>query len=195
VYSTSFLDSSVAVRGHLDLVDTGRGWQPRRLPRAAWEQFPLNDWVLPAPSQTSGVRLEFRTAATQVELLVMMTEYQTIGFSPAAAVVRFNLVVDRVIVATARPSGEAGVDAIDPVSGANTSVPGELNSVVFAGLPVGDKFVQIWLPVNVAVELVELRTDEPVTAAPPSAAPVWVHHGSSISHCTEASSSASYCQR
>jgi hypothetical protein len=55
----------------------------------------------------------------------------------------------------------------------------------FDGLPAGDKLVELWLPHNESVELVELRSDAPV-APVEEARRVWLHHGSSISHGSNA---------
>ena len=48
------------------------------------------------------------------------------------------------------------------------------------------KDVEIWLPHDETTELVALRTDAPVEPAPAGGRPVWLHHGSSISHGSNA---------
>ncbi|MGO4419249.1 GDSL-type esterase/lipase family protein [Streptomyces sp. MCAF7] len=58
----------------------------------------------------------------------------------------------------------------------------------FTGLPDGVKDVEIWLPHNETTELVALRTDAPVEPAPDRGRKVWLHHGSSISHGSDAAS-------
>jgi hypothetical protein len=63
--------------------------------------------------------------------------------------------------------------------------PGTLS---FDGLPDRDKTVEIWLPHTEVTELIALRTDAPVEPAPASDLPVWVHHGSSVSHGSNAAS-------
>ena len=59
-------------------------------------------------------------------------------------------------------------------------------TVRFTGLPDDEKDVEIWLPHNETTELVALRTDAPVEPAPAAGRPVWLHHGSSISHGSNA---------
>jgi hypothetical protein len=66
--------------------------------------------------------------------------------------------------------------------------PGPAGTVRFAGLPGREKDVEIWLPHNEMTQLVALRTDAPVEAAPDSDRRVWLHHGSSISHGSDAAS-------
>ena len=73
-------------------------------------------------------------------------------------------------------------------TGAATFTAGTPGTVRFDDLPAGDKDVEIWLPHNETTELVALRTDAPVEPAPASDRPVWVHHGSSISHGSNAAS-------
>lgn len=51
--------------------------------------------------------------------------------------------------------------------------------------PAGDKTVRIWLPQSVTVDLLGLSGDAPIGPAT-TARPIWLHHGSSISHCVEA---------
>ncbi len=50
------------------------------------------------------------------------------------------------------------------------------------------KDIEIWLPHNETTELVALRTDAPVEPAPDRGRKVWLHHGSSISHGSDAAS-------
>jgi hypothetical protein len=56
----------------------------------------------------------------------------------------------------------------------------------FDGLSPDAKHVEIWLPHNETTELVGLRSDAPLEAAPDRGRRVWLHHGSSISHGSNA---------
>ena len=60
----------------------------------------------------------------------------------------------------------------------------------FENLPAGSKQLALWLPANARVELMALRidADASVSGSAPSGLRRWVHHGSSISHCSEAHS-------
>ncbi len=53
------------------------------------------------------------------------------------------------------------------------------------GLRHKDKTVELWLPHYERVELIALRTDAPIAAAPADR-PIWVHQGSSISQGSNA---------
>ncbi|MET0999500.1 MAG: GDSL-type esterase/lipase family protein, partial [Marmoricola sp.] len=71
---------------------------------------------------------------------------------------------------------------------ATVTTPGPVATVVFSGLEPVLKDVEVWLPHNEITELVALRTDAPVETAPPRGRAVWLHHGSSISHGSNAAS-------
>ncbi|MEV0804443.1 SGNH/GDSL hydrolase family protein [Kribbella sp. NPDC050281] len=173
------------LRGALELEQTDRGVLPHRLP--AWARTQYVDGQLEmAESQPTGVRLVFRTEATVVELETLPTKRDYVG-APARPDGIYDLVVD------GKPTGQASVDAgdvitIDLMTGAAEARRGESGMVRFDGLIDGPKAVELWLPHNETTELVALRTDAPVEPVPPGDRRVWLHHGSSISHGSDASS-------
>ncbi|MEU3355070.1 GDSL-type esterase/lipase family protein [Streptomyces sp. NPDC037389] len=178
------LDSRV-LRGALDLEHTAAGVRPHRLPAWARKQFP-DPFLSLVEAQPSGVRLVFRTAATAVELDVLPTRTVFQGTPPLPAGV-YDLLVD------GRPGGRATVPggnllSVDTTTWAMTLRPGPAGTVRFAGLPAYDKDIEIWLPQAEMTELIALRTDAPVEAAPDRGRRVWLHHGSSISHGPNAES-------
>jgi hypothetical protein len=71
-------------------------------------------------------------------------------------------------------------------TGTTDVTPGEAVLIDFAPLPDHDKEVEVWLPWNERTELVALSTDAPVEPSWDRARPVWLHHGSSISHGSNA---------
>jgi lysophospholipase L1-like esterase len=76
----------------------------------------------------------------------------------------------------------------DMATGSVESRPGPVGTVRFTGLPDRVKDVEIWLPYNEITLLVALRTDAPVEPVPDGGRRVWLHHGSSISHGSDAES-------
>ncbi|MEV7794761.1 SGNH/GDSL hydrolase family protein [Streptomyces sp. NPDC087512] len=173
------------LRGHLDVERTAHGLLPHRLPARARRQIPDAQLAV-AEAQPSGVRLVFRTRATTVELVALPTKRVYQGFPPPADGV-YELLVD------GRPAGRARVPGgnvrtvVDMVTQASELREGPAGTARFTGLPAHDKHVEIWLPHTEITELIELRTDAPVEAAPDSGRRVWLHHGSSISHGSNAS--------
>lgn len=173
------------LRGALDLEQTEHGILPHRLP--AWARAQNNDPNLAmAENQPSGVRLAFRTRATTVELDTLPTKRSYVGAPPRPDGV-YDLVVDGRLTAQATvPGGNALI--IDMTTGSVEQQTGTPGTVRFGDLPEGEKDIEIWLPHNETTELVALRTDAPVQPVPDRDRPVWLHHGSSISHGSDAAS-------
>ncbi|RLV64495.1 Lipase_GDSL_2 domain containing protein [Streptomyces sp. CBMAI 2042] len=171
------------LRGALDLERTGRGVLPHRLPAHAREQIPDGQLTM-AESQPSGVRLAFRSRATAVELDVVATKRVYPGAPPRPDGV-YELLVDGHLAGRASaPDGDTLT--VDLASGTAHSRPGPVETLRFTDLPDGEKHIEIWLPHDETTELVALRTDAPVHPPQPSGRPVWLHHGSSISHGSNA---------
>ncbi|MDI6516400.1 SGNH/GDSL hydrolase family protein [Streptomyces coelicoflavus] len=173
------------LRGALDLERTERGLLPHRLPARARAQNTDGQLAM-AESQPSGVRLALRTRATALELDTVPTKRVYAGAPPRPDGV-YDLLVD------GRPAGRASVAggntlSIDMATGTADLEPGPPGTLRFADLPPGSKDVEIWLPHNETTELVALRTNAPVEPAPDSGRRVWLHHGSSISHGSDAAS-------
>jgi len=173
------------LRGALDLERTEHGVLPHRLP--AWARAQNADGQLAmAEAQPSGVRLVFRTRATAVELDTLPTKRVYPGAPPRPDGV-YDLLVDGRLAGQASVTG-GNTLTIDLTTGTAESRPGPVGTLRFTGLPDRDKDVEIWLPHNETTELVALRTDAPVEAVPPGGRDVWLHHGSSISHGSDAAS-------
>ncbi|QNS03046.1 GDSL-type esterase/lipase family protein [Streptomyces xanthii] len=174
------------LRGALEAERTERGGLlPHRLP--AWARAQNTDGQLTmAESQPSGVRLAFRTRATVVELDTLPTKRAYVGVPPRPDGV-YDLVVDgRLLAQGSVPGGH--VVTVDMTKGTFAHTPGAPGTLRFDGLDGTVKDVEIWLPHNETTELVGLRADAPVEPLPDGGRPVWLHHGSSISHGSDAAS-------
>ncbi|MFD6437401.1 GDSL-type esterase/lipase family protein [Streptomyces venezuelae] len=173
------------LRGALDVERTEHGVLPHRLPARARAQNTDGQLAM-AESQPSGVRLAFRTRATAIELDTLPTKRSYVGAPPRPDGV-YDLLVD------GSPAGATTVEAghvltIDMTAGTAERTSGEPGTARFAGLPDGMKDIEIWLPHNETTELLALRTDAPVEPARDPGRKVWLHHGSSISHGSDAAS-------
>ncbi|MFE4552724.1 GDSL-type esterase/lipase family protein [Streptomyces sp. NPDC056785] len=173
------------LRGALELERTEHGLLPHRLPARARAQCDDGQLAL-AESQPSGVRLALRTRATVVELDTLPTKRAYVG-APARPDGVYDLLVDGRLSGRASVTG-GNVLTVDMTTGSATATSGPVGTVRFAGLPAGVKDVEIWLPHNETTELVALRSDAPVEPVPDRGRPVWLHHGSSISHGSDAAS-------
>lgn len=173
------------LRGALDLERTEHGLLPHRLPARARAQNTDGQLAM-AEAQPAGVRLVLRTRATVVELDTLPTKRVYVG-APARPDGVYDLLVDD------RPAGSATVTGgntltIDMSTGSAEVLPGPVGTLRFDGLSAGMKDLEIWLPHNETTELVALRTDAPVEPVQDRGRPVWLHHGSSISHGSDAAS-------
>jgi hypothetical protein len=174
----------VRVAGALDMDVTADGIVFRRLP--SWTRHQIMDiqlgFVITMPA---GVRLEFVTDATEIELDVLLTRLE-LGGRPAKPAA-FDLVVDGAVV-DAEESTAGHLIRIDAATQGFDFVPGEATTLRFTDVPSnGSTTIELWLPQDAVVELRALRvSDGAVVARPEVARRRWIHHGSSISHCLEA---------
>ncbi|MDX2706308.1 SGNH/GDSL hydrolase family protein [Streptomyces sp. PA03-6a] len=172
------------LRGALDVERTRHGLLPHRLPAAARRQIP-DEQLAVAEAQPSGVRLAFRTRATTVELDTLPTKRVYRGF-PAPPDGVYDLLADGRLAAQATVAGGNVREIVDMVTQAAELREGPPGTARFGELPPGDKDVEIWLPHSEITELIALRTDAPVEPSAPRGRKVWLHHGSSISHGSNA---------
>lgn len=171
------------LRGALDTERTEYGLLPHRLPARARAQC-ADPRLAMVEAQPAGVRLVFRTRATAVELDVFRTRLVYRGTPPRPDGV-YDLLVDGRLAAQAS-TADGGLRLIDMATGAVESRPGPVQTLRFSGLPDRPKDVELWLPYQEILELVALRTDAPVEPVPDHGRRVWLHHGSSISHGSDA---------
>ena len=175
-------------RGVIELERTSDGFLPHRLP--AWVRAQCPDpQLLMVEAQPSGVRLAVHTEATTLELDTIPTKRVYAGMAPRPDGV-YDLLVDGQLAAQGTVEGGSTM-TIDLATGNATIAPGEPGTLRFSGLSPGAKDLEIWLPHDEQTEVVGLRSDSPVTPVDDSARPVWLHHGSSISHGSNATSPTS----
>lgn len=173
--------TAALVHGAAELEPTTRGVRPHRLPAWVRAQFP-DPQLSMVESQPSGVRLVMRTSSRTVELVSHPTRVAYPGTDRPRGYV--DLAVDGVVTAGAPLDGGDAVE-VDLRTGTTSFRPGPSCVTTFDALPAGDKLIEIWLPHNESLELTRLRTDEEVHPAGRTR-PLWVHHGSSISHGSNA---------
>jgi hypothetical protein len=178
-------DVAQLVRGALDFERTEAGVIPVRLPTRLARQIPdgITNEIFRA---ASGVRLEFETEATAVEVDVACYRGAVVGgLDLPQYPCMFDLVVDgsRVAEHTVEDPGTRTFDLEGDLVGEERRT----TTIRFDGLPAGRKTVELWLPHTAVVEVCALRADAPARARRDGRAR-WLHYGSSISHCFEAHS-------
>ncbi|MCL3862110.1 SGNH/GDSL hydrolase family protein [Actinotalea sp. K2] len=173
--------AALYLHGAADIEPTARGLRPHRLPAWVRAQFP-DPQLLMAEAQPSGVRLAMTTAARTITLVSHPSRVTYKGVDRPRGSIDF--VVDGDLVASDLLDG-GDVIEVDFQTGATSFRPGTAHTTVFTHVFDGDKVVELWLPHNESLELIELRTDAPVHPVALNR-PVWIHHGSSISHGSNA---------
>ncbi|MGO2861657.1 MAG: GDSL-type esterase/lipase family protein [Brevibacterium sp.] len=169
------------IRGTPYVEASDRGVRPHRLPpdvrrRDADERLSLME------AQPSGVHLAIRTAAASIAVELHATRVSNRGFDrPRGAV---DIVIDGRLHHSHVLTGGDGIE-LDMATGAQTFTSGGSEFISVDGLSTAEKTVEFWLPHNEQVDLVALHSDAEVRPAlrdGSPARPLWVHHGSSISH-------------
>ena len=179
--SSVFRTALDAVVGALSKDETGDGVTLRRLPRWAMEQL-TDVRMIGMASMPAGVRIDLLTDAPWIELDLQLTLLR-INDAPLRPAV-IDVIVDggdpRAVQST-----EGTQIRVDEARGKTEVVPGGPTTIRIANLPgCPATHVELWLPHNAIVELRDVRIPDGCDAtAAPQRRPVWVHHGSSISHC------------
>lgn len=195
------------IRGAVELEQTPHGLLPHRLPRWArirsgqgaagaagtgprgtGQEAGVDPQLAMAEAQPSGVRLALNTTATTIELDTLRTRMGYLGAPPRPEGI-YDLQVGGEPVAAGSSTG-GNLLELDLSTGGTTVHPGEVGTVRFTGLAPRQKEITILLPHNEITELVALRTDAPVAPVDGSARATWLHHGSSISHGSNATNPA-----
>jgi lysophospholipase L1-like esterase len=159
----------------------GGGHSLHRLP--GWTQPQVVDPALALIRQMpSGARIEVVTDGSAVELDVQLTVLQLNDAPPVGA--SFDLEVDGELVGNV-VSHDGTKLRVDMETGAIDFEPGGPTTIRFDGMPAGEKLLRVWLPNAATVDLIAVRVDGSA-AAPSLSQRRWVHYGSSISHCVEA---------
>lgn len=174
-----------SLRGTVDVQVRTTGLTPLRLPATALAQSD-SDWMRIAAEQASGVRLEFQTAATWLELILETTGLYLPWVPEHVRWAVFSATVDGNAVPDARVTGGSELHLAEP--GGPRFVKGEPAVARFelGGTGLVERRVVVWLPQTDTVEVRDVRADTPLAPAERLELPRWWHHGSSISHCIEA---------
>jgi hypothetical protein len=171
----------VRFAGIVETESTTAGIVLHRMP--AWARGQHNDPALSLlETMPSGARLEMTTDATRIELDVQLTMLQ-LGDEPGPPAA-FDLVVDGMLTQT-QSTRTGTVIVVDRETGAVDFRPGGATTITFDDLPSGVKAVELWLAHAATVTISAFRANG-VVSAPPTPGRRWVHYGSSISHCLEA---------
>lgn len=171
------------LRGFVELEKTDFGLVPHRLPTRARAQN-VDPQLAMVEKEPSGVRLVFQTVATSIELDVMPTRRQLVGVPPRPDGV-YDLCINGRLERQQSAEG-ATILRTDLSTGNTECLLGAVQTLRFTGLAGDEKLVEIWLPHNEFTELGSLRANAPILPVIDADRPIWLHHGSSISHGSNA---------
>lgn len=129
----------------------------------------------------AGVQFRFRTAATEIRVRAA-TFALDIGYTSFDAVwdLRSPGEDTRSVVASTQ------ILHLDSEADAAVYPLAHYEDVVFAGLRPGMKEIEIAFPNAAVTDIASVTADARITAAHADTRRLWLHHGSSISHCLEA---------
>jgi len=179
-------NSPIDIVGALDFDKRKKGISPRRLP--PWTRSQVPEFMNVMVRMPSGVRLAFRTDTTCIRLTVQTARLVVPPLTPPP--VAFDLIIDDGEPCT--QSHDAGNSLIlDPDKpGEFTLERGDAYDVCFDGLDPKEKSCELWLPADVLLEIRSVSIDQGASLKAPRQTdkPLWIHYGSSISHCAEADS-------
>jgi hypothetical protein len=175
--------TAALVRGAIELEQSAQGLLPHRLPGWALAQC-ADPMLAMVEAQPSGVRLAFRTDATVVVLETLPTRRVYVGMPPRPDGV-YDMMIDGRLFAQASASG-GNIVTIDMSSGSIDRQSGPSGTLRFADLSDGPKDVEIWLPHNEMTEIVRLQANAQLSPPLDRGRRLWLHHGSSISHGSDA---------
>ncbi len=181
--------TAAMLRGWIELEETPAGLLPHRLPKWARTQW-TDPQLSMVEQQPSGMRLCFRTRATTIALEALPTKRHYVGM-PARPDGIYDLVIDGVLAGqgSIATGNVVRIDLARWAADANLVAdmePGAPGLLRFETLPDNMKVIEIWLPHDEVTELVALHANAPIEPVPPSGRRIWLHHGSSISHGSNA---------
>jgi hypothetical protein len=169
------------VRGAGQIQREAGGLRISRLP--AWAQAETEEVVTNPAAQASGVRLEFLTGASQIELTVKFTRSVLVILSRPVPTAKIAVEADGKKQVLEYDEGDLRRferdNSVELVAGGATTAHIELAAVD------APRKVVVWLPTDAEVELLALSADQEIEAAPRDRLR-WTHYGSSISHCSDA---------
>jgi lysophospholipase L1-like esterase len=180
------IDESViraSLRGIAEVEQGSRGLTLHRLPKKYAMYHDVDPLTQKVADQASGAKLAFMTAATKIKLTYRATLDSSADGSYVAPPSSVTATWAGNHVTIKHDNGDRRI-----WSGSKDSEIRDGDDSVATFELEGDgatRLVEIWLPHNCNIELVELASDGEVKPAP-TEKPRWVHYGSSISHAMEA---------
>ncbi|MFM1786785.1 MAG: hypothetical protein RL228_735 [Actinomycetota bacterium] len=175
-----------SVRGVAQTFLTSRGLSFSRLPAWTYETQQASSNIRKMAERLSGARFEIETEATQITLTYRSLRDSSPEFNWIAGPSTISITTSDFEHSISHTNGDLRVWKGMEVA---EIVDGEDSIAVFSLSPTSTaRFVQIWLPQNCPIEVINLEANADWKPAQTTHQPRWVHYGSSISHCEDADS-------
>jgi hypothetical protein len=173
-----------AMHGIARMDKTARGLTFSRLPEWTYPQHAHAPIVAKMAERLSGVHIDIETAATQITVTYRSTRDSNPSTNWMPGPSTIAVTTEGFEQSISHTNGDLRVWNFDVLE---QEIEGE-DSVAEFDLPPTDKakLVQIWLPQNCPIELISIEANDEWQSADTSHQPLWLHYGSSISHCEDA---------
>ena len=173
-----------AMHGVAHFAKTERGLTFSRLPAWTYQQHSHAPIVAKMAERLSGVHIDIETAATEITVTYRSLRDSNPSTNWIAGPSTIAVTTAGFEESISHSNGDLRIWNFDEIE---QEIEGE-DSVAEFELPPTDnsRLVQIWLPQNCPIELISINANAEWHSADTSEFPLWVHYGSSISHCEDA---------
>jgi len=152
----------------------------RRVPASYQNQIPTE--IMRAVADTAaGVRLQFRSAASRVEIQFRAHQIAAKGAEPPLT--GFQLLRGGHVSTYVAAQPFAW---LDPATHSVARDAGRICTAVFENIGHTDGDMEVLLPNGAVIDVLRVSADAEIERTQVSPLPSWVHYGSSISHCSTA---------
>ena len=173
-----------ALRGVARMDKTARGLSLSRLPEWTYAQHAHEPGVAKMAERLAGAHIDIETAATKITVTYRSLRDSNPSTNWISGPSTIAVTTEAFEQNISHSNGDLRVWNFDVVE---QEIEGD-DSVAEFNLPETNspRLVQIWLPQNCPIELISIEAND--EWQPPSSGfqPLWLHYGSSISHCEDA---------
>ena len=173
-----------ALRGVARMDKTARGLSLSRLPEWTYAQHAHEPGVAKMAERLAGAHIDIETAATKISVTYRSLRDSNPSTNWISGPSTIAVTTEDFEQNISHSNGDLRVWNFDVIE---QEIEGE-DSVAEFELPATNtpRLVQIWLPQNCPIELISIEAND--EWQPPSSGfqPLWLHYGSSISHCEDA---------
>jgi len=173
-----------ALRGVARMSKTARGLSLSRLPEWTYAQHSHEPGVAKMAERLAGAHIDIETTATKITVTYRSLRDSNPSTNWISGPSTIALTTEDFEQNISHSNGDLRVWNFDVIE---QEIEGE-DSVAEFELPATNtpRLVQIWLPQNCPIELISIEAND--EWQPPSSGfqPLWLHYGSSISHCEDA---------